>query len=331
MTAGEELMVFLEMNGYDISKYKLKKQLSFFKIGKISLIHKKTLEDFLLTYYKSEDLDVLHTNPLIYLDLWKNHKVDKVKVSIFDFYIKHSRIENTVTLQSFIEDATIKEEIKRRILNEIVNKWVQDYKEYSQAVFSNVNEWADLMMRDVEYFRIPTIYKTLAICVVFVVLFLSYFSPITFFNMYNQAILQTLWFNIYFIVAITVTTIYILRTDLFRKKVKNVKVSWKKQIIKNEKKMNKKLEKFSFQFDNLFENEKLISRKKTLKKLNCLKIVNSQVEEIKKQIFAFEKGYNKVLCNYESRLHFKDVSFFALIFVLITYLILGFALSKGWM
>lgn len=149
--------------------------------------------------------------------------------------------------------------------------------------------------------------------------------------MYNQAILQTLWFNIYFIVAITVTTIYILRTDLFRKKVKNVKVSWKKQIIKNEKKMNKKLEKFSFQFDNLFENEKLISRKKTLKKLNCLKIVNSQVEEIKKQIFAFEKGYNKVLCNYESRLHFKDVSFFALIFVLITYLILGFALSKGWM
>jgi hypothetical protein len=330
MTAGEELMVFLEMNGYNIAKYKKKQQLSKFKTGNISLMHKKTLEDFLLTYYQSENSEVLHINPLIYIDLWQKHKIEKEKVEIFDFYIIHPRIEADITLQSFIDDATIKEEIKRRILNEVIDKWVQDYKEYSKAIVSNINEWADEMIEDVEYYRIPTLFKTIGISVVFIILFLTYFSKITFFNMYQQEIMKTVWFNIYFIAIFTIAAIYIVKTDLFRKRVKNVKTSWKKQIVRQERKIDKQLDKFTFVFEDLIVNDELIKRRKVLKKLSSVETVNKGILRLKSCIFNFEKGFNKVLCNYETSLHFKDVSFFLILALFIVYMIMGFTLSKGW-
>lgn len=331
MTSGEELMVFLEMNGYNITKYKLKKQLSQVKRGQISLMNKNSLQEFLLEYYNSEDVSILHTNPLIYLELWNKQKIEKEKVNIFDFFIEHPRIESVMTLQSFIDDATIKEEIKRRILNEIINKWVRDYKEYTKAIVDNTNEWADAMMKDVEYYRIPTMYKTIGIALVFIILFLSYFSNLSFFKIYHQAIVQTQWFNVYFIIVFVLAAVYVIRTDLFRKKVKNVKVTWKKHIVKQENKIDKQLDKFAFEFENLIENDELISRRKVLKNFTLVESINTKIKALKKHIFNYEKSFNNVLCKYESRLHSKDVSFFTIFFIFVIYLMLGFVLSKGWM
>lgn len=330
MTSGEELMIFLEMNGYDITKYKIKKQLTCFRTGNISLMHKQTLEDFLLSYYNTKDLDVLLTNPLIYLDLWKNLKRDKDKVDIFDFHITHPRIEEETTLQGFMDDATIKEDIKNRILKEVVKQWVKEYKEYLDATTKNINTWTEVMMKDIEYFRVPTIYKTIGISLVFAVLLITYLSPISSLNFYRQALVDHIWFNVFYIVPFLLSVMYIVRTDLFRKKVKDVKSTWHSKNLKIEQSIDKTLEKFDFEFESLIQNDEIINRRQVQKKLSKINTIKDYLNKLYKQVFSLEKDYNKVLNKYEFRLHFKDVFFYIIISLSVIYLLMGFVLSKGW-
>ena len=63
----EELMLLLELNGYDITKYKLKKQLEFEKTGNIDLYRHKRFADLLVSHYSYvENADHYHRNPLTY-------------------------------------------------------------------------------------------------------------------------------------------------------------------------------------------------------------------------------------------------------------------------
>lgn len=280
--------------------------------------------------YNTEDLEILEVNPLVYLDLWKNLKIEKEKVEIYDFYVSHPRIEDKLTLQNLIDDQTIKEDIKNRILNEVIDGWVKEYNDYIKFTIQNVNHWADAMIEDVEYYRIPSPYKTIGIIVVFAFVFISYFSDLPFLRLFNTSIHTVSWYNIFFVFILLGTITYILRTDLFRQLVRNVKVIWKKQIAKHVSKINKKREKFEFEFQYLVEKDEMINKKKVLKKLDIVDSTNEEINKLKKRIFLFEKGYVKMLSNYEKRLHFKDIVFYILSISFGIYIILGIVLGKGW-
>ena len=69
MKKSEELMLLLELNGYDISKFKLKKQLEYEKTGNIDLYKHKRYADLLISHYSfSGEKDHLHRNPLTFIN-----------------------------------------------------------------------------------------------------------------------------------------------------------------------------------------------------------------------------------------------------------------------
>ena len=67
MKSSEELMLLLELNGFDIQKYKLKKQLEYEKTGNLELYKHKKYADLVVCHYTfNEDSNFFHRNPLTY-------------------------------------------------------------------------------------------------------------------------------------------------------------------------------------------------------------------------------------------------------------------------
>ncbi len=71
MNSSEELMLLLELNGFDITKFKLKMQLQYEKTGNIELYKHKKYADLVVCHYSfEEDEDYFHRNPLTYRSSW---------------------------------------------------------------------------------------------------------------------------------------------------------------------------------------------------------------------------------------------------------------------
>ena len=95
MKKSEELMLLLELNGFDIAKYKLKKQLEYEKTGNIDLYKHKRFSDLLVSHYSfAEEKDHFHRNPLTYKDSWGENVQ-----SIDQFYFNHTELDGEMTLK----------------------------------------------------------------------------------------------------------------------------------------------------------------------------------------------------------------------------------------
>ncbi len=140
MTPSEELMLLLELNGFDITKYKLKKQLEYEKTGNSELYRFKKYKDLLISHhlYIQND-DVFHRNPLTYRSTWP-----KEATSIHQFYVKHPDLQNDVTLGEFLVLETFDDVHRESILYDILDGWVEEYREMSIRKMENLREMVTL-------------------------------------------------------------------------------------------------------------------------------------------------------------------------------------------
>lgn len=152
MKSGEELMLLLELNGYEVKKYRLKKQLEFEKTGNSNLYKHKKLSNLLLDHYTYvENTDYYKRNPLTYNEFWANDAM-----SIDDFYVTHPDIEGTVTLKHFLDDDTYNDISRESILYDIFDNWVEEYREASITNMENLREMITLLPKKNNKYRKPS-------------------------------------------------------------------------------------------------------------------------------------------------------------------------------
>ena len=116
MKSSEELMLLLELNGFDIKKYKLKKQLEYEENGNLELYKHKKYADLIVCHYSfNEDSDFYHRNPLTYQDTW-----DAEVSSIDQFYLIHPDLEKDITLREFLDMKKFNEINRESILYDVL-------------------------------------------------------------------------------------------------------------------------------------------------------------------------------------------------------------------
>ena len=129
-------MCLLELNGFDITKYKLKKQLEYEKTGNTQLYRYKKYADLLVSHYSFKDnTDYFHRNPLTYKPDW-----GKEVQSIDQFYVTHPEFDSEMTLKEFFELDTFNEVTRESILYDILDGWVEEYRESSITQMENLKE-----------------------------------------------------------------------------------------------------------------------------------------------------------------------------------------------
>lgn len=330
MTATEELLVFLELNGYDVNKFKYNIQLSKEIQGNLKLIQKSTIKDFLEEYYlSSEEKDILHLNPLIYIDLWKNCKVDKEVVSIEDFYINHPRVEEDLTVYEFLNDKMIKDDIKIRVISEEITRWVREYKSFVKRTLYLENEWMELMTREVEYQQTPPLIKLIPLVTIFFLFVFSVQPPFLNFTIYHDVLLSNSWFLSYTLVFIFFLISTISRYDGYRSQFVRVK---KREYIRFQKKRTNILsclEKVELEFGTLLEQDEIVSKKVMLKRISKFIKIMNDLKLSKLRLIEFEKVYLNVIKKYKSVTNEIGKKTIVVVVSFVVYLLLGFLLGKG--
>lgn len=152
MNYSEELMLLLELNGYDVSKYKLKKQLEYEKTGNIDIYRHKRFADLLVSHYSYvENDDFFHRNPLTFKVDWP----EEVK-SLDQFYVKHPDLEGEMTLSDFLQLDEFNQINREAILYDIFDGWVEEYREASVVQMENLRTMVDLLPKKGRKYRKPS-------------------------------------------------------------------------------------------------------------------------------------------------------------------------------
>ena len=170
MTSGEELMLLLELNGYDINKYKLKKQLEFEKTGNNDLYQHKKFASLIVSHYNYvENKDIFRRNPLRYNETWSADPI-----SLDDFIVTHHDLQGEVTLKEFLKMDSIGEVSRESILYDIFDKWVEDYRESSIIQMENLREMIKFLPKKNNKYRKPsriaflfTLFLTLSLILIY--------------------------------------------------------------------------------------------------------------------------------------------------------------------
>ena len=97
MRPSEKLLLLLELNGFDVSNIRVKKQLEYEQNGNVDIYQYYRFTDIIEHHYEYENSDILNRNPLNYHSSWK-----RTAKSVDQFYIEHPEIGPGVTLKEFI-------------------------------------------------------------------------------------------------------------------------------------------------------------------------------------------------------------------------------------
>jgi hypothetical protein len=147
MRPSEELMLLLELNGFDILKYRLKKQLEFAQEHPLKNTSVKTFKQLLIDHTKvkkSEDFTL--KNPLSFSDAFPAEIT-----SLDQFVVNHSDFVKPMTIKSFAQESIFNDIQKESILYDILDQYVDEYREYTVGQMEVIKE----LMRDISKRRVP--------------------------------------------------------------------------------------------------------------------------------------------------------------------------------
>jgi hypothetical protein len=329
LNKADELMVFLEMNGYDVSKYCYKKQLFDNDFGNLSAVDGNTLEEVLISLKDTKDNDLLNSNPLVYLSLWEKTKRKEETIELGDFYINNPRITERMTLQELIDNPTIKEDIKIHVIQDQLLKWNHEYKKFVKRTIYIANEWMELMTREVEYFKMPSIINIiLSILGFFIILFTI--NPVVFdFSVYNDAFMNSgfFLFFVFFLILLFGNVIY--SNDQFRRILKQVKYKDYKVFQSKKDKTLNRLNEVLVDYDEIIYRDSLISKKDFFKRFKVILTINQFLSNTKKELLDFENKYIFIIRKYHKKMDKILFYRYLIIINILIYLVLGFLLGKG--
>jgi len=337
---GEELMLLLELNGYNILKYKLKKQLEFEDSGNLELYKHKNFADLIVSHYLfEENVDFLHCNPL-------NYRTDSAKsvVSIDQFLFTHPDLDEEISFKDFLTLEDVNSIDKERILNEILNKWGEEYRETNIIKMDNLSEMMKLLPKRSSNYRFPSIVG-LSITVLLTLFgIMIYLNPVfiqssslTFLadlvGDLNRFLYDIQWFSFLGFASIILLALYATLNNTFSRFLRDVKSEKSKYPERTFKKWEKDMGKSLIKQAKILENyTDLVGKKpsKSFLKLKTLIGPDLLINKGKAYVRMVEGKYDWMTKHYSKVMYSLRMLFIASLLVFIIFILLGFAFLRGW-
>ncbi|MEC9484736.1 MAG: hypothetical protein UMR38_02525 [Candidatus Izemoplasma sp.] len=231
MTSGEELMLLLELNNYDITKYRIKKFLEFDQdFHDVSLVNQRTLKDLLVTYYTYDSSkDARYKNPLAYQSSWPM-QID----TIDKFYVSHVDLDKPMTLKAFIELDTFEPLTKESILYDIFDRWIEAYRNASIQQMEDLETLVELLPKKIKKQRKPSFLAFILTVLLGLFLALLYQSPESLtpamfpflegmVRRLNGLLYEQPWYSLFGVVTIFLLFTHAIANVFFKRFIKDVR------------------------------------------------------------------------------------------------------------
>jgi len=340
MKPSEELMLLLELNGFDVLKFKLKKQLEFEKTGNMDLYRHKKLQNLIISHYSyEEDSDYLHRNPLTYRPSWGSEIQ-----SIDQFYVKHPDLEGDITLQEFLLIDKFDEINRESILYDILDSWVEEYREASITQMENLRQMIQLLPKKNRKYKKPSrIFFLFSILFALGLMFLfkspealspSFFSFLgNFIDDYVELLYEYWWYSLLGNVAIYMFVIFAVLNSFFRRYMKDIRSEKSKHAQKTFDKWDQDMKDVRLKQAGILEDYvDVVVKHPTKSTLDIAKVIKPEIlmDKFKAYVLMIERKYDVMTKYYKTfRLVLRLIYVFAVLVALI-FLGVGFALSRGW-
>jgi len=340
MKPSEELMLLLELNGFDVTKFKLKKQLEYEKTGNMNLYKNKKLGDLIVSHYTYEDdQDYLRRNPLTYRSYW-----GKDITSIDQFYVKHPDLEDNVTLKDVLRSDEFDEIHKESILYDILDGWVEEYRESSITRMENLREMIKLMPKKSKKYKKPSRVAFLLSLLLALVLMFVYMSPDTlaipffpfignFVSNYVPFLYDVWWFAILGNVAIYMLVIYAVGNSFFRRYMKDIRSEKNKHAEKTFDKWDQDMKDVRLEQAGILEDyvDTVIKKpKKSELDVTTLTAPEKLMDKLKSYVMMIERKYDMMTKYYKTYRRVLRLWFVFSFLVYISFFVVGLALIRGW-
>ncbi len=336
MRPSEKLMLLLELNNYNIDKYKLKMQIEYEKNGNIELYKINEYSELLVCHYLYDvNKDYFSRNPLTYRFDWD------IEVNSLDqFIINHPDINEKISIKEFLESERFNEDEKGSILSEVVQKWKEEYSEARNKSIENIRDFIILPTAKNNKYHKPSI-----ISFVFAILFVLFntllfikpemieFSYISNYVIdWNKLLYDTPWYSLFGVVSILLFILYVFLNNSFSRQIRVVNNEKDKSAIKRIDKCDKDLEKAIKKQSTLLDDYVgSVINKPNETKLELKTLIKPKIllEKLKDYIERVEIKYNLMTKKHSNKTSYLRLLYlFALIFN-IAFIGMGFAIIRG--
>lgn len=340
MKPSEELMLLLELNGFDTIKFKLKKQLEYEKTGNIDLYKHKKYADLVMSHYLfEENKDYFHRNPLTYRDLWS----EEVK-SIDQFYFKHPELDYEMTVREFMGLSSFNDVQKESILYDIFDTWVEEYRDASITQMENLREMIKLLPKKNKRHKKPNKLPFVFSLVFILLLAFLYKNPETLkpgflqfthniVDNYNGLLYDVDWYSFLGVVAVFLMGLYAVYTNFLSRFIKDVRSEKNKHAEKTFDRWEEDMKTIRLEQSGLLEDyvDKVIKNsKKTFLDIKSLIGPELLMDKFKRYVTMVELKYDWMTKNYKKLMKWNRRLFLISILLNIGFYLVGFALMKGW-
>ena len=343
MNASEELMLLLELNGFDVTKYKLKKQLEYEKTGNLDLYKHKKYADLIVCHYSyEENIDYFHRNPLTYRESW-----GKEVNSIDQFYVSHPDLDQELTLKEFLLLKDFNEINRESILYDVLDNWVEEYREASITEMENLREMVKLLPKKSKKYRKPS-----KITLVFSILFalipiLLYKSPETlkpsflgFLNFLDQlvndyvALLYDVpWYSFLGQAAIYLFIIYAVLNNALTRYIRDIRGEKNKHADHTFDKWEQNMkDKRLVQAGILEDYVDLVIKKPNKSELDIETLIGPGMllDKLKRYVQMVERRFDWMTKYYDRLFLIIRLEYIVAFIVYISFFLVGFAMIRGW-
>ena len=340
MKPSEELMLLLELNNFDVTKFKLKKQLEYERTGNLDLYRHKKFQNLIISHYNYEDdTEYLRRNPLTYKPEWG----EEIK-SIDQFYVTHPDLDGDVTLKEFLAMKQFNDINREAILYDIFDGWVEEYRESTITQMENLREMVRLMPKKSRKYKKPgKIWFLFALIMMLIVAFL-YMSPdslkIQFFPIFNpmiDAYVQLLydipWYSLFGNAAIMLLALFAIGNLFFARYIRDIRSEKNKHAEKTFDKWEQNMKDERLKQAGILEDYVDVvikNRKKSFLDITTLVSPAKLLNKFKRYVMMVEYKYDFMTKYYK---RFRRILRWIFVLAFLTYVAflgVGFALQRGW-
>lgn len=340
MKPGEELMLLLELNGFDIKKYKLKKQLEYEKTGNMDLYKHKKYADLVVSHYQFEDnLNYLHRNPLNYKEDWG----EEIK-SIDQFYFNHPELDEPMTLRDFLHLEKFNAVQRESIIYDILDAWVEEYRESSITQMENLREMIKLLPKKSRKYRKPSKIAFLMMVLMALTLILIYKNPTmiqpsflafvtNLVNTINTLLYESAWYSLFGLFVIVVIVAYAVINNAFGRLIKDIRKEKNKRAERTFDKWENDMKSVRLKQSGILEDyvDKVIQNpNKSELLLTELRGPELLMDKFKAYVQMIERRYDRMTKYYKKYMFYLRLLFLLSFLLFFTFFGVGYAIFRGW-
>ena len=339
MKPSEELMLLLELNNYNVDKFKLKMQVEYEETGNLDLYKHKKYADLIVSHYLyEENLDYFSRNPLTYRSDWGTD-VD----SMDQFKVVHPDIIEDMTLKEFLLLDEFNEVNRESILYDILDKWVEEYRESSIKSMENLRNMIVLLPKKSKKYHKPSkLTFLLAVLLAFLNMLVfknpSVLQPsmlqfvVDFVVDWNQLLYDVPWYSLFGVFSIILFVLYAVFNNSFSRLIRDVRSEKNKHAAKTFNKWDNDMQNSRLKQSGLLEDYvDLVVKKPKKSRLELKTLVGPEIlmDKFKAYVKMIERKYDWMTNNYATVMTYLRLLFlFAFIFNL-AFIGVGFAMMRG--